>query len=52
VVHRDDDRPILKHALPVNDTKMKKQAAYEPAEMITNPIVEIHLRSKRIASEG
>jgi hypothetical protein len=33
----------------VNDAKMKKQSADKTAEVITNPVIEIHLTSKRIS---
>jgi hypothetical protein len=42
MVHRENDGPTLKHALPVNDAKMKKQSPDKAAKVITNPVIEIH----------
>jgi hypothetical protein len=49
MVHRENNGPTLKHAFPMNDTKMKKQSANKAAKMITKPVIEIHLTSKRIS---
>jgi hypothetical protein len=52
MVHRENDGPTLKHALPMNYAKMKKQSANKAAKMITKPVIEIHLTSKRISDSA
>jgi hypothetical protein len=36
----------------MNYTKMEKQAANKAAKMITEPVIEIHLTSKRISGSA
>jgi hypothetical protein len=47
MVHCEDDRAALKHPLPMNYTKTKKQSANEAAKLIPEPVIEIHLSGKR-----
>ena len=49
MVHGENDRTVLKHALRMNHTKTKKQSANKTAKMITKPVIEIHLTSKQFS---
>ena len=49
MVHGEDRRPTLNHALPMNYAKMKKQSADQTGKVIAKPVVEIHLTTERFS---
>jgi hypothetical protein len=43
MIHCEDGRDALKHALPMNYTKTKKQSSNQATKMIPEPVIETHL---------
>ena len=42
VIHGENHRTSLNHALPVNDAEAKQQPGEHAAKMVTEPVVRIH----------
>src|SRR5262249_16826396 len=49
VVHCENHRPLLNHALPMNYAETKKQSADQTRKVIAKPVVEIHLTTERFS---
>ena len=46
VIHGENHRTSLNHALPVDDAEAKEQPGKQAAKMVTEPIVRIHLLNR------
>src|SRR4029077_5791437 len=47
MIHCENRRPALNHALTMNYAKPKKKPAGEKKKVITKPVIEIHLKMSR-----